>query len=103
MEYVLTEFYKLKALPRESPENFILRLNMLITKNYQKTHLFNVMPWHGIRAYYLKLVESIESSKLITKELLNTISGLENEIINDGLFEKLINFYKINKQREWNC
>ena len=50
-----------------------------------------------ITAYYPELVKSIESLKLNIKQLFNTISRRGNEIINDGLFEKLTEFHKINK------
>ena len=52
--------------------------------------------------FYPELVESIEDLELSTKELFSIIGRRENEIINDGLFEKLINFHK-NQQamKEW--
>ena len=54
----------------------------------------------GIRNYHPELVESIERLELSTKEIFSIIAGGGNEIINDRLFENLINIHQINNQRE---
>ena len=59
LEYVLTEFFKLKALPRDIPENFILRLETtlerIITLDHKELPKDSFIQCHaleGIGAYY---------------------------------------------------
>ena len=85
LEYVLTEFFKLKALPHERPENFILRLETIseriITfdhKEIPEDSFIHCQTLEGVRACYPELVESIECLNLSTIELFNTISGRGN-------------------------
>ena len=107
LECILTEFFKLKAFPRESPENFILRLETILERiicldhrEIPKDSFIQYQALEGIRNYHPELVESIERLELSTKEIFSIIAGRGNEIINDRLFENLINIHQINNQRE---
>ena len=55
-----------------------------------------------IRISYSESVESIENLESSPKELFSIIAGWENEIINDGLFKKLIDFHKIKNNKKMN-
>ena len=84
LEYILSEFFKLNAFPRESPENFILRLETtlerIISLDYKellKDSFIQCQALEGIRSYYPELVESIENLELSTKELFIIIRGWE--------------------------
>ena len=66
LEYVLTEFFKLKAFPRESPENLILRLKTtseriisLGCKELSKDSFIKCQALERIRSYYPELVSRV--------------------------------------------
>ena len=81
-------FYDLK--------NHLERIICLDHREIPKDSLIQCQAWERIRSNQPEMVESIEKLELSMKEIFSIIAGEGNEIINDGLFENLINIHRIN-------